>query len=71
MSSLFAETPRHVPGTANIGQRLPAAAAHDRALLCIRRGSGADRHGAGGLRTVALASGGISHFPGTERYAEP
>jgi 2,3-dihydroxyphenylpropionate 1,2-dioxygenase len=24
-----------------------------------------------GLRTVALASGGMSHFPGTERYAEP
>src|SRR5258708_29924540 len=23
------------------------------------------------LRTVALASGGMSHFPGTERYAEP
>jgi len=24
-----------------------------------------------GLRTVALASGGMSHFPGTERYSEP
>jgi Catalytic LigB subunit of aromatic ring-opening dioxygenase len=24
-----------------------------------------------GLRTVALVSGGMSHFPGTERYAEP
>jgi 2,3-dihydroxyphenylpropionate 1,2-dioxygenase len=24
-----------------------------------------------GLRTVALASGGMSHYPGTERYAEP
>lgn len=24
-----------------------------------------------GLRTVALASGGMSHFPGTERYAQP
>ena len=24
-----------------------------------------------GLRTVVLASGGMSHFPGTDRYAEP
>ncbi len=24
-----------------------------------------------GLRTVALASGGMSHYPGTDRYAEP
>jgi 2,3-dihydroxyphenylpropionate 1,2-dioxygenase len=24
-----------------------------------------------GLKTVVLASGGMSHFPGTERYAEP
>jgi 2,3-dihydroxyphenylpropionate 1,2-dioxygenase len=24
-----------------------------------------------GLKTVALASGGMSHFPGTERYSEP
>jgi 2,3-dihydroxyphenylpropionate 1,2-dioxygenase len=24
-----------------------------------------------GLRTVVVASGGMSHFPGTERYAEP
>jgi 2,3-dihydroxyphenylpropionate 1,2-dioxygenase len=24
-----------------------------------------------GLRTVVLASGGMSHFPGTQRYAEP
>lgn len=24
-----------------------------------------------GLKTVALASGGMSHFPGTDRYAEP
>jgi 2,3-dihydroxyphenylpropionate 1,2-dioxygenase len=27
--------------------------------------------GAMGLKTVALASGGMSHYPGTERYAEP
>jgi 2,3-dihydroxyphenylpropionate 1,2-dioxygenase len=27
--------------------------------------------GAIGLRTVVLASGGMSHFPGTERYAHP
>jgi 2,3-dihydroxyphenylpropionate 1,2-dioxygenase len=27
--------------------------------------------GAMGLRTAVLASGGMSHYPGTERYAEP
>ncbi len=27
--------------------------------------------GAMGLKTVVLASGGMSHYPGTERYAEP
>src|ERR1700733_7530199 len=27
--------------------------------------------GALGLRTVVLASGGMSHFPGTDRYAQP
>jgi 2,3-dihydroxyphenylpropionate 1,2-dioxygenase len=27
--------------------------------------------GALGLKTVVLASGGMSHYPGTERYAEP
>ncbi|HWB52186.1 MAG TPA: hypothetical protein VG651_23965 [Stellaceae bacterium] len=27
--------------------------------------------GALGLRTAVIASGGMSHFPGTERYAEP
>ena len=39
---------------------------------CYAFGQAVKRAVAGmGLRTVVLASGGMSHFPGTERYASP
>jgi hypothetical protein len=58
------------PGIADIGLRLPAAAADDRAPLHIRRGDGAHRHGAGPAHRGAGERWHVA-FPGTERYAEP
>lgn len=41
-------------------------------LRCFRFGEALARGIAvAGLRTVVVASGGMSHFPGTERYAKP
>src|SRR5215211_3811625 len=58
------------PGPSHLRQCLSAAAADDGAVLFLRTGRGAHRT-ALGLKTVILSSGGMSHFPGTERYANP
>ncbi len=52
-------------------QFLHPAAAADAALLRLRRRRWRAAIAAAGISAVVIASGGMSHFPGTNRYSEP